>query len=38
MKLMEQKLIDKKLSNIFQALEWEVPTRQSQFNNSMFEF
>lgn len=38
MKIMEEKLIDNKLSNIFTALGWEVPTIQSQFNNSVFVF
>lgn len=38
MKIMEEKLIDNKLSNIFNALEWKVPTVQSQFNNSVFVF
>ncbi len=38
MKIMEEKLIDNKLSNIFDALEWSVPTAQSQFNNSIFVF
>lgn len=38
MKIMEEKLIDNKLSNIFNALDWTVPTVQSQFNNSVFVF
>jgi DNA polymerase elongation subunit (family B) len=38
MKVMEEKLIDAKLSNIFNALDWTVPTVQSQFRNSVFEF
>lgn len=38
MKVMEGKLIDKKLENIFSALGWAVPTKQTQFNNSIFTF
>lgn len=38
MKIMEEKLIDNKLANIFSALDWAVPTVQSQFNNSVFVF
>jgi DNA polymerase elongation subunit (family B) len=38
MKVMEEKLIDNKLQNIFVALGWIVPTVQSQFNNSVFVF
>ena len=38
MKIMEEKLIDNKLANIFDSIGWEVPTAQSQFNNSIFGF
>lgn len=37
-KLTEQKLIDKKLGNIYHAIGWQVPTRQTQFVNKMFNF
>lgn len=38
MKLMEEKLVDQKLANIFDALEWEVPTFQSRLTNTLLEF
>lgn len=37
-KLTEQKLIDKKLENIFEPIGWEVPTLQSQLRNKLVEF
>jgi hypothetical protein len=37
-KLSEEKMVDNKLNNIFKAINWEVPTRQSVFVNSLFEF
>ena len=36
--IMEEKLIDLKVKNMFDAINWEVPTKQSQFANSIFEF
>jgi hypothetical protein len=38
MALMEQKLVDQKLKLIFQALDWEVPTFQTQLVNTLLEF
>lgn len=38
MKAMEQKLVDQKLQNIFDALEWEVPTLQTELTNSLLAF
>jgi DNA polymerase elongation subunit (family B) len=38
MVLMEQKLVDQKLANIFDPLGWEVPTFQSQKTNLLLQF
>lgn len=38
MKAMEQKLVDQKLQNIFTALQWEVPTLQTELTSSLLEF
>lgn len=35
---MEQKLVDQKLQNIFDALEWEVPTLQTQLTATLLDF
>jgi DNA polymerase elongation subunit (family B) len=37
-KQMEQKLVDQKLQNIFEALDWEVPTLQTVLTNSLLDF
>jgi DNA polymerase elongation subunit (family B) len=37
MTLMEEKLVDKKLENIFDALDWSVPTFQSQLVGSLLD-
>lgn len=37
MSLMEEKLVDKKLENIFDALDWSVPTFQSQLVGSLLD-
>jgi DNA polymerase elongation subunit (family B) len=37
-KLTEQKMIDSKLSRVFEALQWEIPTPQKSFANKLLEF
>lgn len=37
-KAMEQKLVDQKLQNIFDALAWEVPTLQTQLTATLLDF
>jgi DNA polymerase elongation subunit (family B) len=37
-KTSESKMVDNKLNNIFKAIQWQVPTRQSVFVNSLFTF
>jgi DNA polymerase elongation subunit (family B) len=36
--LTEQKMIDLKLSGMFEAINWEVPNRQTRLTNSLLEF